>query len=107
MCGMTFELHTAIFYNCILARSILPPTQFGHLPSCILATPDWPMLSTQPVPFILEPHHCYHKNPHHLHNHQPCIPVTGCPAHTHSLGKQDNFPPWNTLGNSHKYIKYL
>jgi len=24
-----------------------------------------------------------------------------------TLGKQDNFPPWNTLGKSHKYIKYL
>src|SRR5882724_5896817 len=24
-----------------------------------------------------------------------------------ALGKQDNFPPWNTLGKSHKYIKYL
>src|SRR5882724_10928935 len=23
------------------------------------------------------------------------------------LGKQDNFPPWNTLGKSHKYIKFF
>src|SRR5882724_7053025 len=51
------------------------PTQFGCFPSCILAAPDWLMLSTWPVPFISEPHHCYHKT-HHLHNHQPCIPVT-------------------------------
>ena len=28
-------------------------------------------------------------------------------ARLEALGKQDNFPPWNKLGKSHKYIKYL
>ena len=39
---MNFELHTVIFNNYTLARSILPPAQIGCLPHLYSATSDCP-----------------------------------------------------------------
>src|SRR5882724_5492069 len=87
-----------------------PPTHSHHHPPTHITTHP---LTSPPPPS--HHHHCL--VPTCLNIMAQLHPDTGNSAvfsstfgiitHQFSLGKQDNFPPWNTLGKSHKYIKYL